>query len=765
MLRPRRLYALALCALTVLSAVPAAHAWKPSTHLYLAVTALDDALDGKVTISRVNYETGQHLGTVGEYRVDERTLQALREYPAQFLAGVLGPDAYPDILTGQSAIHPEGHGSRYRNVAYGSDAWLQYLWERGTDQNLPIDERLPVRAFTVGFLTHAAGDTYSHTFVNYFAGGPFTLGTNAAKHFVLESYIGERAPTRGPYTVSIKGTEDFILRTLVRAEADSHLMKLLEGVRQGTDKKSAAKHALIPLSFVPLTFSRLRAALLNKRQGMSKKMADLADEWVAFIDEGLAAWGPLNQAIGEALFYSDGHGKADLARAEELLKEYSDKYLKKMLLAHLGAKLEEYEKLAEDIVPDWVMEAVDWLRAEVKKRKQKIFRWMYRKATRGKEFDDLKRYLNDPATYIEPVLNDKCTPERKLKPGEVKSVCLPHEELDRLLGVTHGDCNKFSPDGFAPAYNTVLMTKLLLLDRVEMERLLRDLGATVGRNATPAMMVSDNAMLGFNQSLDGGNQWAANKSGYRMALVRGLVYDQLFKQQKGEQPYGIEFYLSEKAMQYGMGKDVSPMERTRNGEGQARQYERGRVYWSPVGGVRAVRGAILAAWEAGGGEASPLGLPVSDQLPSAGGDWYQFFEHGAVYWRNGADTALIFQKRTGGSEESGNYADAIRLKAESLGLGAPHQLTPEPVAQAGDAAWWQRFERGYVYWSAGGGVRWLSGSMWEVWMSLAGSLGPPVTDELEAQGGDAHDRYQFFEQGLLYRRANSDLVCVAYVRP
>ena len=75
-----------------------AQAWKPTTHVYFAERALDDARDGKVTISSVDYETGQVTGTVGTYAVDSQIMAAIRKFPSHYRAGVLGPDAYPDIL-------------------------------------------------------------------------------------------------------------------------------------------------------------------------------------------------------------------------------------------------------------------------------------------------------------------------------------------------------------------------------------------------------------------------------------------------------------------------------------------------------------------------------------------------------------------------------------------------------------------------------------------------------------------------------------------
>lgn len=88
-----------------------AQAWKPTTHVYFAERALDDARDGKVTINSVDYESGQVTGEVGTYSVDSTIMAAIRKFPSHYRAGVLGPDAYPDILSGQQSIHPDEKGS------------------------------------------------------------------------------------------------------------------------------------------------------------------------------------------------------------------------------------------------------------------------------------------------------------------------------------------------------------------------------------------------------------------------------------------------------------------------------------------------------------------------------------------------------------------------------------------------------------------------------------------------------------------------------
>jgi hypothetical protein len=234
-----------------ISYTPAALAWKPATHVYLAEQALEDAKDGKVTIERVDYQEGKVIGTIGEYAVDPDILSSLSRYASQYKAGVLGPDAYPDIATGQQVIHPDTNSD-------GSDGWLKYLW-RESRSGSPA-----VKAFATGYLTHAAGDMYGHTFVNKFTGGAFTPTppSNAIKHVLLESYIDKLIP-RPNFSASIEGVKDFIYQKMIDAKPGSDLDKkyLREGGK-GTE------------SSIPRLYSTLRYKLQQNIDSYYKRKSE-----------------------------------------------------------------------------------------------------------------------------------------------------------------------------------------------------------------------------------------------------------------------------------------------------------------------------------------------------------------------------------------------------------------------------------------------------------------------------------------------------------
>jgi hypothetical protein len=164
-----------------------AKAWKPFTHNFTGDQAFADAIDdGQITIAGQGYAVAPQIVT------------ALENWPEFYNAGVVGPDAFPDIAYGQAIIHPLHTGQ-----------WLRYVvrqaWAAQADPTYTDEEKEQILAFAYGFLTHAAGDLWAHTLVNDFAGGVFPDVTDvltnlkaakiALRHLISEGgYIGSATP-------------------------------------------------------------------------------------------------------------------------------------------------------------------------------------------------------------------------------------------------------------------------------------------------------------------------------------------------------------------------------------------------------------------------------------------------------------------------------------------------------------------------------------------------------------------------------------------
>jgi hypothetical protein len=138
------------------------------------------------------------------YPVPPRVVQALQQFPSYYNAGVIGPDGFPDLAMGQSVIHPEDTGR-----------WLTFLVDSAWDAQAPgaapaggapysETEKLQILAFTYGFMTHAAGDSFAHTLVNQLSEGIFPgvgeiltdadMAAIAIRHLLVEGYIGAATP-------------------------------------------------------------------------------------------------------------------------------------------------------------------------------------------------------------------------------------------------------------------------------------------------------------------------------------------------------------------------------------------------------------------------------------------------------------------------------------------------------------------------------------------------------------------------------------------
>lgn len=166
-----------------------AFAWSLETHLYIAQLVLEDVRDdGKISLCLAG------IGKPGidcsrQYEVPTRVRDALMAYPEAYVAGVLGPDVYPDFITGQVTVHPGVAAPQ----GWVTHQWLQHLLDRAAK---PQD-----LAFAYGFTGHASGDIFAHSYVNAYAGDIFDLGKHfkdrnevEIRHYLLERFIAERTP-------------------------------------------------------------------------------------------------------------------------------------------------------------------------------------------------------------------------------------------------------------------------------------------------------------------------------------------------------------------------------------------------------------------------------------------------------------------------------------------------------------------------------------------------------------------------------------------
>jgi hypothetical protein len=139
-----------------------AHAWSLETHLLIGEAVLEDVLpDGRVSLC-FDDDDASRWPCDRQYLVPSAVVEALRANPGAYLMGNLGPDVYPDFVTGQVTTHPGVRGG------WQTDDWLGALLRRAGDARW--------LAFAHGYAAHAAGDVFGHSYVNAYAGGIFDLG-------------------------------------------------------------------------------------------------------------------------------------------------------------------------------------------------------------------------------------------------------------------------------------------------------------------------------------------------------------------------------------------------------------------------------------------------------------------------------------------------------------------------------------------------------------------------------------------------------------
>lgn len=511
--RIRKLLLGSLTAVLLLNLILPAHvlAWKPTTHVYLADIALQDALDdGHITINRVDYKQGQIIGEVGDYAVDPKILSALQNSAPQYRAGILGPDAYPDILTGQLIIHPHANET---GVEGGPDAWLKHLWAQS---NTPPYDTDPINAFTVGFLTHAAGDMYAHTFVNYFTGAPFTIyppagPENAIKHNLLEGYIDKRldADAFGAdfFVTNLADVEDdntdFIYRTMIDARPGTNL-----------GDKLLPEESENALYSIPRIFSTLQA---NLREDLAEDYNNdcefwelecrYKDHWSDDIDRGLRKWPQVSHEIAIALFFNPDH-EMKVGEARDIAANYAEDEL--LSMAGTPDALVDFVKIINDITPDFLLEPIEDL---INEHLEKLI-----EEALGITIEKLREYVTNPEVWFDLFMTH----------GSGVKVSLQRFNTEYLKLTDTGYNNpdeSFDYRQVPAAYNTVTMSKLVLLSQGEVNRLLDDLGSEV-------RLDEPNIMLGFAQTLDGENQWLDG-----MVLAQDCdAYEQVFMLQPGEMP-------------------------------------------------------------------------------------------------------------------------------------------------------------------------------------------------------------------------------------
>ena len=153
MTRRWRLMAAWVFAAGMAAAAPS-QAFKIDTHLWVGQQVINDIEDDGM----ISVNLG---GAIHKIPVRADIATAILQNRNEYLLGHLGPDAMPDVVVGQSIMHPGGFG-------WKANDWANFLLRAAGSNNIG-------KAFAYGYLGHGAADVFAHTYVNQYAGDHFDL--------------------------------------------------------------------------------------------------------------------------------------------------------------------------------------------------------------------------------------------------------------------------------------------------------------------------------------------------------------------------------------------------------------------------------------------------------------------------------------------------------------------------------------------------------------------------------------------------------------
>lgn len=501
-------------------------AFKGFTHTSASGEVWDDAADGRLTIA------GK------EYPLSDEMWQVLGD-PANrpfWNAGAIGPDGFPDLIVGQSHIHPYDPEAG----VVGTGKWLRHVLTKARealgDSRYDHREKSQILAFAYGYLSHAIGDVWGHTVVNEFAQGVFPAYDEAvaeatagdvdkfaiiARHLLSEGYITDATPGFD----GTKGPDQFRWYDGFYTDDTTPAVPFDVPTRWVYDAMLATRPAGAQPSFVMEGFDEFRDALWSVRQfcigeviaghcvGVGRLGTLLPiDDWIGAVDRAKQDWPLFALAITQGLFDPEtrreaqddecsGVGTSETSPARvaceagvstvDAALHKADWYLTYRLKpALLSPTLSTVLDILDDYA-SWVVDKVldPALRelgiSSIREALRDVEAWLEDAAldlladALGFDFRDFGALLDSPSSKMD-LTQDMITIEGQdvgiplFEPGD-------HVKLDTYLGLPDShlgplaDEEFFDKANFAAYKNTVTMTKLALLNGATLDQVLTDL--------------------------------------------------------------------------------------------------------------------------------------------------------------------------------------------------------------------------------------------------------------------------------------------------
>jgi hypothetical protein len=487
--------------------------------------------------------------------------ESIRQNPAAFLSGVLGPDMYPDLITGQVTTHPGIQGG------WGTRDWLRHMY---AEANPGVE-----LAFAAGYLVHAASDVFAHTYVNGYAGDIFSLKDERAverRHVLLEKYIDAKLPGFTFNDGEVKAPSRFIRDKLIHApvayasESSSKLAAHIQAMgrisnelellirqrRQGgpassfgqlksfSGPKQATPDAR-PTEDLEAEYLRARAALGAPESGVS-----------SLLGTGPALVGPSSYFVRQAEYASalDNLSLRYLLEWQQALDEAGTEYVEASnrvaidLIAgndkpqrHYRAWWACHGKAYAATLPPVIAASCGIHKGKARAKEKLLeilhdnpFLWSgylaYANLKKSVKALAKKGAIEVADWYLTHFLDDRNTADL-LGLLTTRSIDLP-TEMQAAFSTT-GDGNKpiltfkrivddidadlganaagLNPEHFGPLQNALMLSKLSLLEPDRLRDLIRDYGADPGLLTISPTSGRYSVLYDMVRSIDGNHQW------------------------------------------------------------------------------------------------------------------------------------------------------------------------------------------------------------------------------------------------------------------
>jgi zinc dependent phospholipase C len=433
--------------------------WKINTHLFAANKALADALnDGMVSIP-----------PFGDFPVAASALKALRAMPSAYRAGVLAPDLFPDMYVGGWWIHSDM--STTPGDQWTADHWMRHLWGRARAWS-DASERDKVLAFAYGFLTHGAGDMWAHTYVNQKADGAWVTFTGPSKitalrHVVLEGYVGQHTPQT---ELALDVWPRFVSNVLIKdpaARAHSqgavHYRKFLE-IYDWLDPLIARARKTMNENISNDAPYWAKCTLHPIACAKKEQM----ETWRLDINRGLRALVDSSESLGELLM--DGQTGAGGGAMTGWMVEWVPKMFGAHAIGEGAAAMNEFLS--------WVGGVAAPVSEAIKDETLRFFKRHFN------EYYELYQTATNPSSYMDQLGLNKA-------------------QVNQDMGIPSGS-GDFNWRAFEPIYNSVILSKLVLLDGTGLNQLAQRAGLGYQLFAPGE---DTNIMLGTFRSMTQSYQW------------------------------------------------------------------------------------------------------------------------------------------------------------------------------------------------------------------------------------------------------------------